>query len=207
MFPSTSISYYYILLFISFMINPYELLGVTIDSPMKELKSAFYSLALLLHPDRGGTSEEMIVLQSSYDWIKSQILNTEENKKTFEELMSSYTLSNITSFSDIFDEVVFDTKKFNACFESLNISSNVNDGYGNDMDAIGEYKEFIDDTTLVEYKEPDPFNLPINYSLNKPIEMYDYRDSYTQRSNLSEMNIEIPVRTFEEILASRSNDI
>jgi hypothetical protein len=183
------------------MINPYELLGVTIDSTLKDLKTSFYSLALLLHPDRGGTSEEMIVLQSSYDWIKSQILNTENNKKNYTDLLDSYTASNILPFSDIFDEVVFDTKKFNEEFDNLCLSNIENDGYGVDMEDLGEYKEFIDDKTLIEYKEPDPSNVLVNYSLDKPINMYDYKESYTSRLNLTDMGIPMPPdRTFEDVL-------
>ena len=55
------------------MINPYHLLGVTIDSSEKEVRQSYYTLALLCHPDRGGNEEEMKVLHQSYSYVMEQI--------------------------------------------------------------------------------------------------------------------------------------
>ena len=37
------------------LIDPYNLLGVTINSSPKEVKQAYYNLALLCHPDKSNT--------------------------------------------------------------------------------------------------------------------------------------------------------
>lgn len=200
------------------MIDPYELLGVTTNSTLKELKTSFYSLSLLMHPDKGGSSEEMIILQSSYDWIKNQLTNVENNKKNFKELVESYTFSNIKSFSEIFDEIVFDTRKFNEDFDKLNIGNNdiINgecidikngyDEYNND-----EYIDFLEKNVIV-YRDPEPLETtPItigkkidNFSIDKPFSMSDYKEAYTVKPYFAESGVQIPIeRTFDEILKER----
>jgi len=68
------------------MINPYNLLGVNYKTPLKDIKKAYYNMALLLHPDKGGSPDEMIILQNSYNWIKSKLeIIDERGDKTIEE--------------------------------------------------------------------------------------------------------------------------
>lgn len=191
------------------MIDPYELLGVTIYSTLKEVKTSFYNLSLILHPDRGGTCEEMIVLQSSYDWIKNQLTNVENNKKDYQELLESYSSSNIKTFSEIFDEIVFDTVKFNQDFEKE--SKMVIDGYSEYNDE--EYKEFNETDIVCVYSDPNPIEtLPISinvkkiedYSLDKPIMMMDYKQAFMVKPNFSDTYVKVPnERTFDEIVKER----
>ena len=54
-------------------INPYNLLGVTTDSTISELKKNYYNLALICHPDRGGNKEDMQQLYSCYKYILEQL--------------------------------------------------------------------------------------------------------------------------------------
>ena len=54
-------------------INPYDLLGVTINSSLKEIKKAYYNLALLCHPDKGGSNNDMIMIHNAYLYVKKQI--------------------------------------------------------------------------------------------------------------------------------------
>ena len=55
------------------LINPYQLLGVTINSSLKELKKAYYNMSLLCHPDKGGSNKDMIVVHTAYLYIKTQL--------------------------------------------------------------------------------------------------------------------------------------
>jgi hypothetical protein len=55
-------------------LNPYEFLGLTPNSSLDELKKSYHELALLIHPDKGGSSEEMHILNTAYIWIKSQLV-------------------------------------------------------------------------------------------------------------------------------------
>ena len=55
-------------------INPYNLLGVNTKSTINELKKAYYNLALMCHPDKGGDEKDMVVVSNAYRYIKEQLI-------------------------------------------------------------------------------------------------------------------------------------
>ena len=61
------------------LINPYDFLGVTINSSIKELKKKYFELALICHPDKGGNSNDMDILNKAYLYILEQINNCNNN--------------------------------------------------------------------------------------------------------------------------------
>lgn len=94
-------------------INPYELFGVTENSPLEEVRKAYYSIALLCHPDKGGHTEHMKTLTLAYKWICDQISNAVEHRKTFEEYFGKeIQTANIPNFTDIMVESIGYTKDF-----------------------------------------------------------------------------------------------
>jgi len=74
------------------LINPYRLLGVSFNSTVPELKKAYYQLALLCHPDRGGNSEDMKVVHKAYKYIKEQMLNANYPLESYGTYMSHRSL-------------------------------------------------------------------------------------------------------------------
>ena len=66
------------------LLNPYKLLGVTINSTSRELKKSYYMLSLLCHPDKGGDKNDMDIVHKAYLYVKKQLLNN-ENPVTYEE--------------------------------------------------------------------------------------------------------------------------
>lgn len=141
------------------MIDPYELLGVTADSTLKEVKRAYYDMCLLLHPDRGGNPDDMAVLQTAYEAIvehAKKIGDAPIDQHEVDKLILSYKEDQMQfpSFRDIFDECVFDTKEFNREFEAAstpNSNNNNNDDvYTYPASAPGGYGEWLsqhDETT------------------------------------------------------------
>jgi hypothetical protein len=106
------------------MIDPYNLLGITHMATIKEVKTAYYNMCLLLHPDRGGTNEDMAVLQNAYEYVYEQISKAISSPPSLEKLESDFKAFCLNqeqlpppSFRDIFDDIVFDTKEFNAQFD------------------------------------------------------------------------------------------
>jgi curved DNA-binding protein CbpA len=76
-------------------LNPYELLGVTVDSDISTLTKNYYKLALLCHPDKGGNQEDFVKL------IKGEIVNFERYDTTV--LLALQNIGYDTMF-DIIDE-------------------------------------------------------------------------------------------------------
>ena len=68
------------------MINPYEFLGLTnSECSLSDLKTAYYRLALICHPDKGGDPGAMMTLTLAYQWILDQLLAANQHQKEFEE--------------------------------------------------------------------------------------------------------------------------
>jgi hypothetical protein len=55
-------------------LDPYGLLGVTIDTPASDVKKAYYALSLLAHPDKGGRPEDMMTVHNAYKYVMAQVL-------------------------------------------------------------------------------------------------------------------------------------
>lgn len=160
-------------------INPYKLLGVSINSSISELKKNYYNLALICHPDRGGNNEDMIILKNSYDYIKPQLSN--KSHKTYEQLEDDFSNfckdqeDKICPFSFIYEESHDWIKDFNKEFDhkkKIDNSKKLFDrGYGHlmedsiiDTDYIDNEKNTVTNDfkdKLVIYKEPHstPFDI------------------------------------------------
>lgn len=75
------------------LINPFELLGITEKSSIREARKSYYKLALICHPDCGGHEESMKVLVNAYTFVEEQLKNKndisedigEKLEKDFEE--------------------------------------------------------------------------------------------------------------------------
>jgi curved DNA-binding protein CbpA len=124
------------------LINPYELLGINIkrkDLTMKHVKKAYFEMALLCHPDKGGNETDMKVVQEAYEFIRDQMKNTsvltddkineiETEFKTYCETQEKI----VPPFPDIYNNVQEWQKNFNRKFEEdiKKHKNNKNDEYG-----------------------------------------------------------------------------
>lgn len=74
-------------------VNPYELLGVTETSPKEDVRRAYYRLAMIVHPDKGGYDKDMHILHSAYEWIMNHldvVASREGGAETYEEKEESF---------------------------------------------------------------------------------------------------------------------
>lgn len=55
------------------LLDPFDLLGVTIDSTPEEARAGFRTLALLAHPDKGGRVEDMKALLVAFRFVAEQL--------------------------------------------------------------------------------------------------------------------------------------
>lgn len=98
--------------------NPYKLLGLDINNPnlnKKEITKRFYSLALEIHPDKGGDVNEMKLLQAAYSYIMREVeFLSSPDDNTIAQTQSKFTTFieeqgkeiNIKSFDDVFKEYI-----------------------------------------------------------------------------------------------------
>lgn len=186
------------------LINPYSLLGLNVNSSIRELKKNYYNMALLCHPDRGGDKRDMNVVCLAYNYIKEQLENV--NERTYEELEDEFEKFikkqeiELPKFGQIYEEtndwIVDFNKKFK---EQRKIDDTINplennpfeNGYGDIMDNSNitfeeteiEYKpieqegnknKFIRD--IIIYEEPEPLPNTISYFPLDREKIDDYSD-------------------------------
>jgi hypothetical protein len=145
-------------------IDPYKLLGVTIKHKREDVRSAFKSLSLLCHPDKGGRREDMEVLYVGYRYILEQIefgehgRTMEDEEAKFKDFLESQN-SQKSEIPSLF-EIMTDEKNkdFNEMFEKRKESA---DEYG--MCYQSNYEEKIKlepevfTREIIEYKEPKTY--------------------------------------------------
>lgn len=140
------------------MLNPYELLGVTIDTPKDDIKKIYFQLSLLAHPDKGGNTDDMITLKKAYDFVMREIKNintsitVEDLEATFKDFCKTQE-NNVPLFQDIYAEA-FNVEKFNDYFDrhnnDLQISTEKIESSGNFLS--GGYGDMMDSNNNFEYK-------------------------------------------------------
>lgn len=70
-------------------INPYKLLGVTIESTQREVRKSYYGLSLMCHPDKGGSKEDMNIIHNAYLYVKKQI-DFSDGKEKLEDIEDDF---------------------------------------------------------------------------------------------------------------------
>ena len=134
-------------------INPYDLLNVTSESTINELKKNYYQLSLYCHPDKGGSKDDMIIIQNAYEYIKLQLENSTE--QTYEQLEQEFQdfckiqEKEPPKFCKIFSETHEEwSNAFNTSFTNNKYSNLLDKGYGEFMDQsensnLDQYKPDI----------------------------------------------------------------
>ena len=214
------------------LINPYDFLGVTIKSSIKELKKKYFELALICHPDKGGNSNDMDILNKAYLYILEQINNC-NNNITFENLEENFEIfcknqlniecpySKIyNDFRDTFNKD-FDKKKknedndpFSKGYGSQMLTSSFSDN-SNYNDILtetlkNEEKIILPKSSIIKYESPDPINE--NYS-HRYLDYKKINDFSTKNESdyikaftfevYNESNYEIQYKTLEELEKER----
>jgi curved DNA-binding protein CbpA len=187
-------------------INPYEFLGVTYRSTYKEVKAAYNNLSLILHPDKGGNNNEMMVLTNAYEYIIKQI-KWAGSSSSDQALSDSNAVKNLEqSFVDFCKEqedeqeknnVVTSHEHFNRMWETSQNpvwKSAYEGGYSVerkqtlpnpacDYDPSSAFDQPIEPFTsqLVIYEEPEPF-------LKGPESNIDYKTFCADLNDYSDPN-------------------
>lgn len=99
-------------------LDPYGLLGVTVGSTCQEVRRAYYDLALHAHPDKGGSPEQMRVVQAAYEYVSRQVAGVnrtrtyEDAEADFAGFLAAQGRAAYPSFMDVHADA-FDLPRFN----------------------------------------------------------------------------------------------
>lgn len=198
------------------MLNPYELLGVEPDTPIVQVRKNYYALALLAHPDVGGTTEDMVTLKACYDWICQQWrlnhakIDYEKTKQNFEDFLKdqlkdgippvnlrelcteSYGLTRII-FEDMIPNITDSYQKeitFQYVSHELQLSLWKNE-------TIPDLKAFVQQKTeeILHKKEFETASIPHGYGKDTPYEtteMVLYQEPDPNLSKTNGREIQLP---------------
>lgn len=109
------------------VVDPYALLGVTIASTCQEVRRAYYQLALVAHPDKGGCRAQMRVVQAAYEYVSRQVAGVNRSR-TYEDLETAFAdfLKAQTAAPPCFMDIhadVFDLPRFNDLWDAATADS------------------------------------------------------------------------------------
>ena len=172
-------------------INPFDLLNVNSKSSIKDLKKNYYQLSLYCHPDKGGSKDDMIIIQNAYEYVKLQLENSTE--QTYEQLEQEFQEfckiqeKEPPKFCKIFSETHEELNNiFNTSYSEQKYSNLFDKGYGEYMDqsenihaeqynSENQQKNKHNFTSdIVIYEEPNP--TPIDVDTNMPLDKKEIKD-------------------------------
>ena len=171
------------------MLDPFALLGVTVDSTPKEVRQAYYALSMLTHPDKGGSASDMNVVHHAYKYVIEQVtavnrtVTVDDLATAFSDFCRVQTEEPPPRFTDIL-ECDMMRQEFNLKFEDVRDNASSLDGWGgasiaggygghmlpngvehDDSDSKETERLRMADAAIVEYIEPktlmDPMVVPI----------------------------------------------
>ena len=164
------------------VINPFELLGVDIESTREEVRKVFKELALLCHPDKGGNPEQMKLLHNAYLYVLEQIefqehgRTMEDEEEKFKKFLEEQKDGKIPSIFEIMTDEA--NKKFNEMWDE-------NNGEKYEMCYPSNYEQKMMEepevftTQIIEYKEPKTivevgFSSVMDFTVNPVKDFSDY---------------------------------
>lgn len=138
------------------MVDAYKILGVSRTVDADVLRQKFRSLALELHPDKGGSEHMFNVLKDSYSQVLKDIKNRREDKP-FHELRTRHNVEPIRpNFGD--DDNAERMRKFHETFEKTHRDEVNGYGYGDKMAKSEPYGEEVKIKRLFKKFAVDKFN-------------------------------------------------
>jgi len=162
-------------------INPFHLLGVKVDSDIKDVRRAYYKLSLICHPDKGGSKDDMIIVHNAYKYVKKQI-EFSENKETLENIEEDFksffekNKMEVPPFYELWErseEAEF-LREFNKKFEENREINNLINNNVFDVFSVG-YGEFLEkretEKNSMEKREEE-LNKPLQNNFKSELVIY-----------------------------------
>lgn len=138
-------------------VDPYELLGVSYRDNREDVKVSFKQLALVCHPDKGGSKEEMDILYGAYKYVLKQIefgehgRSMEDEEELFKAFMEEQVKEPIPSLFEIMTDEA--NRKFNEAWDA-NEGEKMRMCYDSNYEEKMEVEPEVFSRDVIEYKEP-----------------------------------------------------
>lgn len=163
-------------------INPFHLLGVKIDSDIKDVRRAYYKLSLICHPDKGGSKDDMIIVHNAYKYVKKQI-EFSENKETLENIEKDFknffekNKMEVPPFYELWErseEAEF-LREFNKKFEENREINNLinNNVFGVFSVGYGEFLEKRETEENSSEKREEELKKPLQNNFKSELVIYE----------------------------------
>lgn len=173
-------------------VNPYNLLGITIDSSVKELRKNYYELALVCHPDKGGDAKDMIVLHRAYLYCKQQLEHAEENKISMDDAQKEFdnffhsNKDSIPGYQEIWknSSACEFLQQFNEQFDMQKQIDTQNPAFSEGYGSLMEKTELFFDDEMSAILEQKLNNSSGTRQIIKHIVGYLYRTKYPFKSEM-----------------------
>ena len=171
-------------------INPYKILEISKDYDRQTLKKAYMTKAMVLHPDRGGNSEDFKLLGLAYKSLLKKLDDLEINMHNeLKQNHEKYVNDDKQDVNYKLDKDNFDINLFNNLYDEYKLTNNFSDrGYG-DWLKKEEESDYNDNSDLQNNFTSNKFNSSFdNYkdaisqsksnslSLSEPDELISYKE-------------------------------
>lgn len=91
-------------------IQPYELFALTHKATLQDVRKAYYDMALMCHPDKGGSAEDMQTINAAYAWLKKGLEGVAplvpDVPIEYDELLAEYKPEHAPTLLEIKGEII-----------------------------------------------------------------------------------------------------
>ena len=208
--------------------NPYHILGVSKSYTLEELKEKYKTLAMKVHPDKGGTEELFLLVTKCYKYLVQEF-HKKVSQKEYHDLKKEFKKSDAANEDYAGSKPKFDLNKFNKVFTDTKLENAYDKGYSDwmsdekvkeiskeerkvkksfNIDKFNDKFETITDDTnnkfLIKYREPEPLmaSKKIGYTELGQDNVDDFSADNISKKNLNFMDYKV-AHTTQKIVDPR----
>jgi hypothetical protein len=191
-------------------VDPFALLGVRDDeTDLEKVSSAFRSLVLLVHPDKGGSATDLKVVTCAYAFVKRALQDREQADRDFEAFCRDWKDAaapiDANTHTELFDHAAFEADELPVYLgpegPELGGAVAMAAGRGGHLGYTSEEIPLQPCQELVQYDSTRSFQ-------GRGLHLYDYAEAYAEPpSPPPHQTQEQVVVAFEQALVERRNNV
>lgn len=196
--------------------DPYQILGLSKKFTLQELKDKYKSIAIKVHPDKGGTEELFLLVTKCYKTLLQEY-NRRVSQKEFHELKADFKKAQTQPVAPpaVSQDRKFNIDKFNKVFSENKLENAYDKGYRDWMSdepvkdiakpkeafTLDTFNTRFDKATnidtnnkyIIKYREPEPLitSKKIGYTELGEEHVNDFSGENTTKKNLNYMDYKV----------------